>query len=402
MLSSTGSKIAPSSSWTELSNSGASFLNLSFFQTTNAAVPKMPSRTFTEDELALDDIDLKDFANSIIPRKTTDGNLSLPSSLSSSLPPLYTPDEKPFIDDAIAMNKQRLAVDYGWKRQSSDHYACKQLMMFEEGQSIATSRAEGIVHCSAELALANFWLPCTRRDMHLHVEKNGQEFPREVYKVVNNHHQFCHTHERMPSPFEAREFVAEQLWRKEGDGSFVFVWKPAKYADNPPSSSKVTYNTVRATAMRIFIINPLELSTCHVTFIQQVDPGGTIPVYVINRKVSDFTSSVPLLMMRYDRSKEVDGANATSFIKYVQESQSANGVMSHAATHSHSAYLTESTLHTPSIVDAQKELLKDHDRNWKTLSSSTRFQHMSVKFEEGARLQVVKLYSSSLALLSKR
>ena len=176
MLSSTGSKIAPSSSWTELShtaqdeenrsrsavterqediedltessaeeanvlaavpssiavsdntddNSGGAFvLNSSFFQTTNAAVPKMPSRAFTEDELALDDINLKYFANSIIPRKTTDGNLSLPSSLSSSLPPLYTSDEKPFIDDAIAMNKQRLAVDYGWKRQSSDHYACK-------------------------------------------------------------------------------------------------------------------------------------------------------------------------------------------------------------------------------------------------------------------------------------
>ena len=60
--------------------------------------------------------------------------------------------------------------------------------------------------------------------------------------------------------------------------------------------------------------------------------------------------------------------------------------MSHAATHSRSASLTESTLHTPSIVDKQKELLKDDDRNWKTLSSSTRFQHMSVKFEEGSKI----------------
>jgi hypothetical protein len=130
----------------------------------------------TDDEL--DRRDLQVFVDDIVPQER-----------SSS----YSDDENASINNAIIINEKRLK-DPRWKPLAASHHACKQFMMIEDGESIAIGRGEGIIHCSAALAMANCWLVCNRRNMKEHFAMNGADNPREIYRVVNKHHQFYRTY----------------------------------------------------------------------------------------------------------------------------------------------------------------------------------------------------------------
>jgi hypothetical protein len=134
--------------------------------------------TVLSDDDQLDELDLQAFADDTVPQERI---------------AVYSNDENDSIDHAIIVNDKRLK-DTHWKPLAASHHACKQFTMIEDGESIAIGRGEGIIHCSAALALANCWLICTRRDMKSHFAKNGADYPREIYRVVNNHHQFYRTY----------------------------------------------------------------------------------------------------------------------------------------------------------------------------------------------------------------
>jgi hypothetical protein len=127
---------------------------------------------------ALDRIDLLDFAANIVPQESTSDAA-------------YTDAENGTIVNAIEVNVKRLK-DPRWEARPCHHFACKQFTLIENGESIATARAEGILHCSAALALANFWMVCTRRAMKRHLKKHGADLPREIYRTVNDHHYYYH------------------------------------------------------------------------------------------------------------------------------------------------------------------------------------------------------------------
>jgi hypothetical protein len=95
-----------------------------------------------------------------------------------------------------------------------------------------------------------------------------------------------------------------------------------------------------------------------------------MPRWLINRKVTESLRFLPDLMLRYDRSSEVDAADAAAFIKYV-----------HTSSDNNSNVRTGSS----SIIAAQKELLNDVS-GWKTMPTSTRFQTMSLKHTDGDRV----------------
>jgi hypothetical protein len=130
----------------------------------------------TDDEL--DRRDLQAFVDDIVPQER-----------SSS----YSDDENESINNALIVNEKRLK-DTRWKPLAGSHYAYKQFMMIEDGEDLAIGRGEGIIHCSAAFALANCWLLCSRRNMKQHLAMNGADHPREIHRVVNNHHKFYRTY----------------------------------------------------------------------------------------------------------------------------------------------------------------------------------------------------------------
>ena len=71
-----------------------------------------------------------------------------------------------------------------WLEVPSNNFYCKKFLHRKNGDQggLCCGKVVGIVHTSAQLFLANFWLPCTRRRMALHVKQNGSEYPRSVYK----------------------------------------------------------------------------------------------------------------------------------------------------------------------------------------------------------------------------
>jgi hypothetical protein len=130
------------------------------------------------DDDQLDELDLQAFADDTVPQERI---------------AVYSNDENENINHAIIVNEKRLK-DTRWKPLASFHSACKHFTLIEDGESILTARGEGIVHCSAPLALANCWMRCNRRSIKLHKEKNGSELPKKIYRVVNKHHEFYITY----------------------------------------------------------------------------------------------------------------------------------------------------------------------------------------------------------------
>jgi hypothetical protein len=271
--------------------------------------------------------------------------------------------------------------------------------------------------------------------MKYHGEKNGAEFPREIYKTINRHHQFYHAYKRLPQPFQPRELISDLIFRKEEDGAMVLVFSPGGAAENPPGRSKVTCKTTRASSHGIIIIEPLSPSTCHVTYINKIDAGSAIPAYLVNRKSTDSLRLLPEMMVKYDRSKEVDAANAAAFIKYVHNNNNSinssnvnssnvnsNNVNSTTSSNSDDSNhgndddchhrrsrirtISNASAGSSAVVTAQKGLLKDVDvketdifdslsdykfMGWRTMPSSTRFQTMSLKYSEGDKVVTGKV-----------
>jgi hypothetical protein len=133
----------------------------------------------------LDEAALQAFADNIIPQEVQ------PKTSNPASPSFYTNHENHIINLAIQVNGKRLG-SVRWKPHHSNHFNCKQFTMVEDGGLTVIGKAEGIVHCSAALALSNFWHKCTRRDMKRHRKQNG-DFPREIYRKLNHHHEFYYT-----------------------------------------------------------------------------------------------------------------------------------------------------------------------------------------------------------------
>jgi Flp pilus assembly protein TadG len=256
----------------------------------------------------------------------------------------------------------------------------------------------------------------------------------------------------MPTPFATREFVTENQYREESDGSFTMIFEDAPATEDPPGRRRVTSTVTRASIRGIIIIVPLTSSTCHVTIVNTMNPGGTIPLWLVNRKASASLRWLPDLMKRYDRSAEVDALNAAAFIKYVHASNNNSNTdtsinslhsscderektenndqqhrqsISNANANAHAnanadvtinaytdidatidananadAHATINTINSkvpfahalasPStIIAEQKKLLRDLT-GWRTMGSSSRFQHMSIKHTDGDRIVTAK------------
>jgi hypothetical protein len=112
--------------------------------------------------------------------------------------------------------------------------------------------------------------------MKRHARINGSELPREMYKVINNHHQFYHNMRRFPTTFATREFITENFWRKEHDGSFVIVFKNASALEDPPARKQVTGAVTKGSATFHCTIMPLSSDTCRATIVTKGDPGGVM------------------------------------------------------------------------------------------------------------------------------
>ena len=86
------------------------------------------------------------------------------------------------------------------------------------------------------------------------------------------------------------------VWKKERDGSFLFCFEPANDVVVDYGS---THKFVRGENRGFVKIVPTGSSSCEVTYVCLIDPGGFVPAWVSNLKIKDALSLAFELEERY-------------------------------------------------------------------------------------------------------
>ena len=109
-------------------------------------------------------------------------------------------------------------------------------------------------------------------------ERGYSTIERRTLEVKNNHCSAFYLSVKCPSPFHPREFVANNMWRKEGENNYLYVTVPADHVGAPPSHDLVRGETVRTT--RLTEVSP---GVTRYTTTFTLDLRGNFPNWITNR-----------------------------------------------------------------------------------------------------------------------
>eukprot|EP00494_Astrolonche_serrata_P029748 UN30015 len=99
---------------------------------------------------------------------------------------------------------------------------------------------------------------------------------------------------KAPWPIKPRDFVLASTLNKKADGTYHWIAVSCEHEDGP-----IKRDFVRAQLfMGGWIIKPLDSHSCHVTYINHFDLGGSLPSWLVTR-VSDDVPLTPLNLAEY-------------------------------------------------------------------------------------------------------
>ena len=167
----------------------------------------------------------------------------------------------------------------------------------------ACGKAVGVIDTSADDAAAWTFEFCSRARVRTHNEFNA-DMPRFISRRTGSDSFVSGLLVRLPFPFWPREFVVGVSWSKRENGAIsVFI----NSVDEDVDYGMSTGWTVRASTTAVSDIVPNNgPNSCTITFHQQVDSRGFIPVAVVNSKVTYSLSIVDDMREVFQRDEEID------------------------------------------------------------------------------------------------
>ena len=160
----------------------------------------------------------------------------------------------------------------------------------EKGErSVGTGKAVGVVGCSVEEVAAWVMDVCSNERMRISTEERNPARPELREKARVNEGTFA-TVKKMPFVLDNREFVFRVIWKSE-EGKVLI----AQESTNDEVDYGVKLKKTRGWIRGMYALEDLPArgvaKQCRATFVTQLDAGGSIPTWVVNRRENAGSSS---------------------------------------------------------------------------------------------------------------
>ncbi|GMI38047.1 hypothetical protein TeGR_g2496 [Tetraparma gracilis] len=199
--------------------------------------------------------------------------------------------------------------------ESPDHLV-KMQKAFRAGSSSVVLRGSATLDASLEECAAHELLKISRARAAINKEDE------ETLTWINSHHGVFRFILGLGAPgFDAREWILEHVWRKEGEDAL------ATYYEHIPlhphfHDSESTYAKGNSSEVifRYERLPPLAggIPQTRLTYTQQVDLGGAIPKSVVNNKGPERLMVVSRARMQFDKSPVIDAASILRLVTMIQ------------------------------------------------------------------------------------
>ncbi|GMH81209.1 hypothetical protein TL16_g08858 [Triparma laevis f. inornata] len=177
----------------------------------------------------------------------------------------------------------------------------------KEGATLGTGRAIAVLDCGAEEAAAWYFDYCS-------VERNreGREWgqPARLCYFDSPHERHFASLTKFPFPIKNREAIFKQIWDRVDDKTIDVLLESMHEGETVDYGFSM--DTLRATSMGLFRCETLEplggVPQCKVTLTQFFDAGGSLPRWLITKKMPEILSVVVSMQDLFNRDAEVDEA----------------------------------------------------------------------------------------------
>ena len=116
-------------------------------------------------------------------------------------------------------------------------------------------------------------------DLHKHSGRYEDDVEKDYVEKLNDHNTLAYVKKRSPNKIvRDRDFLSRGVWKREQNGSLLYVMKPEESAESPPSE-----DTVRAqypSAIRLSRRNGKETT---LAYVAHPDAGGLVPNFITDR-----------------------------------------------------------------------------------------------------------------------
>lgn len=178
-------------------------------------------------------------------------------------------------------------------------------------RQVATGKATGILDCSAEEGAAWAMDYCSNERMRINTVE-GEDLARlELRNRARENEMALATVKNMPFPLNNREFVARQFWKTE-EGK---VWLAVESIDDEVDYG-VKLKMTRGLIRSIWLLEDLPVrggaKQCKLTLIQQLDAGGFVPAWVVNKKIPEGLNTVQEAIEEFRQDEKIDAAEVSN------------------------------------------------------------------------------------------
>ena len=190
-----------------------------------------------------------------------------------------------------------------------------------EGDTSVWGKAVATVDTSAARALAYRWCVASYENVESNVKIHGPDALRKVIYEDDSHTMLYVNLVRLGGVLASRVLATSFSWREEDDGSFLVAWAPVAehssservaQVDEIIRSDAAAAQATRATTRGFWHFKALAPSVCQVTYLIQVNLGGSIPKAVMASRVKRTLGSVQLMRDKFERKGKVVDAEICS------------------------------------------------------------------------------------------
>ncbi|GMI02833.1 hypothetical protein TrVE_jg4749 [Triparma verrucosa] len=185
-------------------------------------------------------------------------------------------------------------------------------------RSVATGRGVAIVDCSAEEVAALVMDYCSNERMRKSRE-NGHPARLTLRKEARENENTVATVKKMPAFLDNREFVARQIRTADKEGRMMVAIESV----NDVVDYGVKLRKTRGFTRGLWIGEDLPsrggAKQCRVIYIAQLDAGGVIPTWLVDKEVPQALSSVQEVVDEFRQDDRIDAAVRVGLSELMEE-----------------------------------------------------------------------------------
>ncbi|GMH68630.1 hypothetical protein TL16_g04977 [Triparma laevis f. inornata] len=228
-------------------------------------------------------------------------------------------DQKPVFKSCMQLLEDGNEAD--WKALASSkspdvEMSIKYFPPDKDERSVGTGKAVGVVDCSAEEVAAFVMDFCSNERMRVSKEKGNPARLELREKARWNENTFAFVRKN-PIFLNNREFVFRMFWKSEEGKAFVIIESVDDIVDYGSKLKKT-----RAFTNGLWQIEDLPMrggaKQCRVTYINQIDAGGSIPTWLVNKQVPQALGALQSAIDEFRQDEKVDAVERSELAALIK------------------------------------------------------------------------------------